>query len=78
VRAHAVIQNVFGFQRSLKAAWAITDIPMIILPTLAFLLRDRKCYAAVTALYIPLCALEIWVPWHLNCGNAGDNEGILQ
>lgn len=56
-----LVVNVFGFQSPLEAAWAITDIPMIILPALAFFLRDRKYYAVITAIYLPLCGLDVWI-----------------
>lgn len=54
-----LVVNVFGFQSQLEAAWAIMDIPMIILPTLAFFLRERKYYAVITAIYLPLCVLDV-------------------
>lgn len=53
--------NVFEFQSSLASAWAATDIPMIVIPVLAFVLRERKYYAAFTAIYLPLCALDVWI-----------------
>ncbi|MBP1849841.1 hypothetical protein [Rhizobium halophytocola] len=56
-----LVVNVFGFQSPLETAWAITDVPMIILPALAFFLRDRKYYAVITAIYLPLCAMDVWI-----------------
>ncbi|WP_283193741.1 hypothetical protein [Rhizobium sp. AN80A] len=53
--------NVIGFQSAVASAWALIDVPMIILPALAFLLRQRRYYATITAIYVPLCALDIWV-----------------
>lgn len=52
------ILNVFGFQDAIASAWAATDIPMIILPLLAFALCERRYYAAITAIYVPLLALD--------------------
>jgi hypothetical protein len=45
----------------LESAWAATDIPIIILPALAFFLSKRKCYAAITAIYLPLGILGVWI-----------------
>ncbi|KQS71700.1 hypothetical protein ASG39_20815 [Rhizobium sp. Leaf371] len=56
-----LVVNVFGFQSPIESAWAVTDIPMIVLPVLAFLSRKRNYYAAITALYLPLCALDVWI-----------------
>ncbi|WP_205908944.1 hypothetical protein [Metarhizobium album] len=55
------VLNVVGFNSPVSSTWAITDIPMIVLPALAFLLRERKFYAAITAIYVPLAALDIWI-----------------
>lgn len=55
------VLNVFGFQSPLISAWAMTDLPMIVLPALAVVLRDRKYYAAITAIYVPLAAIDIWI-----------------
>jgi len=55
------ILNVVGFNSPVSSPWAITDIPMIALPALAFFLRERKYYAAITAIYVPLAALDIWI-----------------
>ncbi len=55
------VVNLFEFEGSLDAAWAFTDIPLIILPVLAFILRERKYYAAITLVYVPLSALDIWI-----------------
>ncbi|WP_276122104.1 hypothetical protein [Pararhizobium qamdonense] len=55
------VVNLFGFQSQLESAWVVTDIPMIILPALAFFLRERKYYAAITAIYLPLSALDVWI-----------------
>jgi len=56
-----LVVNVFGFKSPIESAWAVTDIPMIILPALAFFLRERKYYASITAIYLPLCALDVWI-----------------
>jgi len=56
-----LVVNVFGFKSPIESAWAFTDIPMIILPALAFFLRERKYYATITAIYLPLCALDVWI-----------------
>jgi hypothetical protein len=56
-----LVVNVFGFKSPIESAWAVTDIPMIILPALAFFLRERKYYATITAIYLPLCALDVWI-----------------
>ncbi|WP_313606748.1 hypothetical protein [Rhizobium sp.] len=55
------IVNVFGFQSSVASAWAVTDVPMIVFPALAFVLQDRKYYTSITALYVSLCALDSWI-----------------
>ncbi len=56
-----LVVNLFGFRSQIEAAWAITDIPMIVLPALAFFVRERKYYAAITAIYLPLSALDVWI-----------------
>jgi hypothetical protein len=53
------VLNVVGFQDSSVSAWAVTDTPMIALPAIAFFFRQRKIYATITAVYVPLLFLDL-------------------
>lgn len=55
------VLNVHFFQASALSEWSFTDIPMIILPVLAFWARSRRIYASITAIYLPLTAFDTWV-----------------
>lgn len=55
------VLNVVGFNSPVSPNWALPDILMIVLPALAFVLRERKYYAAITAIYLPLSAFDIWI-----------------
>lgn len=57
----ASVLNVLYFNEPIKAVWALLDIPMIVLPALAFFLSSRRSYAAITAVYLPLLAVDVWV-----------------
>ena len=41
--------------------WSLLDIPLIIMPVLAFLARSRRVRAWLTLAYVVLMAVDIWV-----------------
>ncbi len=57
----AAIVNIMFYKEPALGEASILDIPMIILPIVAFLSRERKIYAGITALYLPLAVLDTWV-----------------
>ena len=57
----AFVLNVVFLNSPINGVWALTDIPMIVLPVLAFLTRQRKHYALITAVYLPLTLLDVWI-----------------
>jgi hypothetical protein len=57
----AFVLNIFYFDEPVEAVWALLDVPMIVLPVLAFFASDRRFYAAITAVYLPLMAIDLWV-----------------
>lgn len=56
-----LVLNVFVMKVPLWSYWAILDIFMITLPIIGFLAKSRKIYAAITLVYLPLMALDIFV-----------------
>lgn len=57
----AFIVNVGFFGSSPLSVWGITDIPMIVLPFVAFLAKSRTVYGGVTIVYLPLAAWDLWI-----------------
>ncbi len=55
------ILNVFILHSPMLAYWAVLDALMIILPTVAFLAKSRRIYAAITLIYLPLSAIDLLV-----------------
>ncbi|MCO6049314.1 hypothetical protein NGM99_05860 [Mesorhizobium sp. RP14(2022)] len=53
--------NIFFFRSPMESIWALIDLPMIVLPTLAFFLKERRCYVAITLVYLPLAGLDLWI-----------------
>jgi hypothetical protein len=53
--------NIFFFNLSPNSNWGLSDIPMIILPVAAFIAKSRRVYAALTIVYVPLAAWDIWI-----------------
>lgn len=59
--ALGVITNLVFFGAAPLASWSLLDIPMIALPIAVFLSRSRRLQAAITAVYLPLLCLDLWV-----------------
>ena len=57
----AFLVNIFFFKSSPLSAWALTDVPMIVLPVATFFARSRKVYAALTIAYLPLVAWDVYI-----------------
>lgn len=55
------ILNVFILHSPMLAYWAMLDVLMITLPTVAFLAKSRKIYAAITLIYLPLSTVDLLV-----------------
>jgi hypothetical protein len=56
----AFLVNVSFFEASPLSTWGLLDVPIILMPVIAFLAR-RHVYATVTLLYVPLYALDTWI-----------------
>jgi len=55
------LANIFLFHQSPLRAWGLLDIPLIVLPVVAFSIRSRKAHAWICAAYVPLLALDTWI-----------------
>ena len=57
----AFIANIVFLKAAPLAAWSLLDIPMIVLPVAVFFVRSRRWQAWITAAYVPLVAVDIWI-----------------
>ena len=55
------VTNIVFFQAPLIGEWSLLDIPLIIMPVLAFVARSRRVRAWLTLAYVVLMAVDIWV-----------------
>lgn len=58
--------NLIYFRVSIFSAWGLLEIPMIAIPCAVFMAASRGRKALLTAMYIPLCLVDLWVS--LNAG----------
>lgn len=61
-----LVANLIFFGVSLFSLWGLLELPMIAIPCAVFLTTSRGCKAVLTAAYIPLSLVDLWVS--LNTG----------
>lgn len=57
----AFAANLVFFGSQVVSVSSITDIPMIVLPVIAFFARRRRIYAGITLLYVPLAIVDTFI-----------------
>ncbi len=56
-----LIANLAFFRPEITSAWALLEIPMIAIPCAVFVAVTRRRKALLTAVYVPLFILDLWV-----------------
>jgi len=55
------VANFIFFKEPLTSVASIADLPMIVMPLIAFFARRRRIYAAIALAYVPLAAIDTFI-----------------
>lgn len=59
--ACGLVANLIFFRVSLFSVWGLLEIPMLTIPCMVFVTVPRGRKVLLTAAYIPLCLIDVWV-----------------